>query len=116
MIVFIEASNIRAGGGLTHLIELLRHVVPEKEGFQQVIVAAPDTTLNKIEDRPWLKKYRHPDLNKNYLFRFRWQRFELLKEIKKTNAVLFIPGGGKPAFRWPYITMCRNLLPLDHKE
>jgi len=34
----IDVSNIRAGGGLTHIVELLGCVDPSKYGFEKVIV------------------------------------------------------------------------------
>lgn len=115
-VLFIEASNIRTGGGLTHLIELLRVASPADAGIQEVIVGAPDSSLSKIEARPWLTKYSHPFLNKNYLFRFLWQLRVLPGLVRSKQAILFIPGAGKPMFKYPYVTMCRNLLPLDYRE
>jgi glycosyltransferase involved in cell wall biosynthesis len=115
-VLFIDASNIRAGGGLTHLIELLRVASPADSGIHEVIVGAPDSSLLKIEARPWLTKYSHPFLNKNYLFRFLWQLRVLPGLVRSRQAILFIPGAGKPMFNYPYVTMCRNLLPLDYKE
>lgn len=38
MILGIDASNIRAGGGVTHLVELLRAANPSVHGFEKVIV------------------------------------------------------------------------------
>jgi hypothetical protein len=38
MILGIDASNIREGGGVTHLVELLRSVDPLVHGFSQVVV------------------------------------------------------------------------------
>lgn len=114
--IFIDASNIKAGGGVTHLKELLRCADPLKAGFTEVIVAAPDHTLDKIEDRWWLVKHSHSYLNSTYFHRLWWLLFILSGEVKSRQAILFIPGTGKPFFRWPYITMCRNLLPLDYKE
>lgn len=114
--LFIDASNIRAGGGLTHLIEILRHATPEVFGIEEVIVAAPDATLRQLEVRPWLVKSHHPRLNKTYFHRLAWQLLDLPKLVKEVKALLFIPGAGKPLFKWPYVTMCRNLLPLDYRE
>jgi glycosyltransferase involved in cell wall biosynthesis len=115
-ILFIDASNIRAGGGLMHLIEILRVASPDEAGILEVIVAAPDSTLQKIESRPWLTKYSHPYLNRNYLFRFWWQLRVLPDFVRNNKSMLFIPGAGKPMFKYPYVTMCRNLLPLEYKE
>ena len=67
MIIGIDASNIRAGGGVTHLLELLRAVDPLVYGFAQVIVWGGKATLGRIEDRPWLVKNHQPLLDKGLL-------------------------------------------------
>ena len=43
----IDASNIRTGGGLTHLVELLNAATPQEYGINKVIVCPPN--------RYWLK-------------------------------------------------------------
>src|SRR2546426_5596379 len=73
----IDASNLRAGGGVTHLIEMLRAANPRAHGFSQVIVWGGKATLNQIEDRPWLEKVFQPLLDKGLPYRVYWQRFRL---------------------------------------
>ena len=51
----IDASNIRSGGGVTHLVELLRAAEPSAYGFAQVIVWASQATLTRLDERPWLR-------------------------------------------------------------
>ena len=38
MILGVDASNVRGGGGLTHLLELLRFAEPGDAGFDRIIV------------------------------------------------------------------------------
>jgi len=114
--IFVDASNIKAGGGLTHLVELLRHAVPAEAGIERIIVAAPKSTLAKIDEKPWLEKYSHALLDQTYFHRLWWSMFLLPGILDQHQAFLFIPGAGKPFFRRPYVTMCRNLLPLDYHE
>ena len=52
----IDASNLRAGGGLTYLRELIRHADPNKFGFTEIIIWAPESTLEKLVNHPWLIK------------------------------------------------------------
>ena len=70
----IDASNIRTGGGITHLAALLRVVLPQAYGFNQVLVWGGTTILNRLEDRPWLRKMHDPLLDKALPLRFFWQR------------------------------------------
>ena len=48
MILGIDASNIRAGGGVTHLQNLLQFAVPEKVGIKKVIVWGGKNTLDQL--------------------------------------------------------------------
>ena len=77
MRLVIDASNIRGGGGVTHLVELLRAANPAVHGFDQVVVWASQATLARLEDRPWLVKRTDPLLESHYLRRALWQRNRL---------------------------------------
>jgi glycosyltransferase involved in cell wall biosynthesis len=117
MILGIDASNIRDGGGVTHLVELLKVAEPEKSGFSKVIVWSGKKTLDKIEERQWLIKSYLPVLDKNLLYRVFWQRFTLSKlAIKNGCTLLFAPGGANAGNFHPMVTMSRNLLPFEWKE
>ncbi|MFW6121334.1 MAG: glycosyltransferase family 4 protein [Petrotogales bacterium] len=113
----IDASNLRSGGGVTHLVELLRAEQPKKHGFDKVIVWAGKSTLNRIDNQPWLYKINDPMLEKSLLFRLYWQRFKLTKEAKSLGCdVLFVPGGSYIGKFRPFVTMCRNMLPFMWTE
>jgi glycosyltransferase involved in cell wall biosynthesis len=117
MILGIDAANIRRGGGVTHLVELLRAVDPRAHGFSQVIVWSGRATLAAIEDRPWLVKSHHPALDKALLHRAIWQRFSLVRIARRANCdVLFVPGGSFAGYFHPIVTMSQNLLPFEWQE
>ena len=117
MILGIDASNIRDGGGVTHLVELLKVAEPEKSGFSKVIVWSGKKTLDKIEERHWLIKSNLPVLDKNLLYRIFWQRFTLSKLASEIGCtLLFAPGGAYAGNFHPMVTMSRNLLPFEWKE
>ncbi len=115
--VGIDASNIRAGGGVTHLVELLRAASPSAQGFAKVVVWASQATLSRIEDRPWLVKRSDPVLDSHYLRRALWQR-NRLGELARAEGcnLLFIPGGSFATDFRPVVTMSRNLLPFEWRE
>ncbi len=116
-IVGIDASNIRGGGGVTHLVELLRATNPLAQGFSKVVVWASQATLARIEDRPWLVKRSDPVLEGHYLKRAYWQRNHLGELAKKEGChILFIPGGSFATDFRPVVTMSRNLLPFEWRE
>ena len=117
MIIGIDATNIRGGGGITHLTELLNHSSPQKNRFNKIIVWSSEITLNKIENKLWLIKISPKFLNKNLFFRIIWQIFFLKKEAKKNNCdIIFVPGGSVSTSFRPIVTMSRNMLPFELKE
>ena len=113
----IDASNIRGGGGLTHLVELLRSASPIEYGFSNVVVWASQATLAQIENRPWLQKRSSAVLEGHYLRRALWQRYRL-GDLVRTNScdLLFVPGGSFATNFRPVVTMSRNLLPFEWRE
>lgn len=117
MILGIDASNIRGGGGVTHLVELLKAANPTQYGFEKVYVWSGKYTLDRIENRSWLIKREEPFLNKSLPFRVYWQRFILSKKAKELSCdLLFIPGSSYSGSFKPYVTLSQNLLPFEVKE
>jgi glycosyltransferase involved in cell wall biosynthesis len=117
MILGIDASNIRAGGGLTHLVELLRAANPLAHGFSQVWVWSGQSTLNCIADRPWLVKSHDVLLDSSLPFRTFWQTFKLSRQARMAGCcVLFVPGGSYAGDFQPMVTFSQNLLPFEKRE
>lgn len=113
----IDASNLRTGGGLTHLVELLGSVDPTAHGFERVFVWSSGATLAKIADRPWLTKRTDPVLESNSLRRALWQLRELGRLAQEDDCdLVFVPGGTFTTSFRPIVTMCRNMLPFEWRE
>ena len=83
MTIGIDASNLLLGGGLTHLIEILREPMPKEKAIDKVIVWGKQETLNVLEDSPWLEKICPPEFDHGRLSRIYWQRFKLPKQALK---------------------------------
>jgi glycosyltransferase involved in cell wall biosynthesis len=117
MRIAIDASNIRSGGGVTHLVELLRAADPSAHGVTGFIVWACAATLARIEDRPWIEKRTDPVLEQNYIKRAIWQRTQLGRLAAEAGAnLMFVPGGSIISTLRPAVTMCRNMLPFEFQE
>jgi glycosyltransferase involved in cell wall biosynthesis len=117
MIIGIDASNLRAGGGITHLTELLRAANPAAHGFEKIVVWSGAKTLAKIDERKWLVKMQDSSLDKALPYRLFWQRFQLKKQALQMGCnVLFVPGGSDSSGFKPVITMSRNMLPFEWNE
>jgi len=117
MILGIDAFNIRAGGGLTHIVELLRAADPKIHGFDKVFIWGCAETLSKIEERDWLVKFNVEPLNRGLIFRILWEKFRVRKLAKEVNcSILFVPGGSDASGFKPLVTMSQNLLPFEWRE
>lgn len=114
----IDASNIRQGGGVTHLSQLLRVVNPLEAGIVRVTVWTCAATAAQLPDAPWLTKLS-PSWTEAGLFRrVLGQQFILGREMARCSCdVLFSPGGTLPfRFEVPVITMSQNMLPFEPEE
>ena len=115
--VGVDATNLRIGGGVTHLVELLTHGNPSKFYISRMIVWGCIETLDALPDHSWLKKISIGSVNKAYLRRVVWQRLCLSRAVKKEGCdLLFVPGGNFIGGFSPMVTMSRNMLPFQWKE
>ena len=114
----IDASNIRYGGGVTHLSQLLAAGDPGDSGIARVTVWACRSTLAALPVRPWLFT-RNPGWTEAALpLRLAGQQLALPRELASAGCdVMFSPGGTLPTHRaLPAIAMSQNLLPFEPLE
>jgi glycosyltransferase involved in cell wall biosynthesis len=117
MIIGIDATNIRNGGGVNHLVELLNEFIKQKKTSDRFIVWSNKRTLKKIKDDISIYKINLPIFEKNYLYHAVWRLFYLPQEIIDHKCeLLFVPGGSYVGSFSPVVSMCRNILPFDKKE
>lgn len=116
MNLFIDASNLRRGGGVTHLEEVLKTQAYLNHGIERITIWAPQKTLDRIGDLPGLVRKSHPLIDKGrwqgVLFRKRY----LDKLIEPDTDLLWAPGGTYLGGFRPYVTMLRNFLPFEKPE
>jgi glycosyltransferase involved in cell wall biosynthesis len=117
MILGIDAFNIRAGGGVTHLVELLSAVDPTRNGFSKVIVWAPKRTRERLPERPWLETPVVAALDRSLWHRANWHRRESRQaQIAAECDIVLAPGGIAAGGFSPVVTMSQNLLPFAPRE
>lgn len=116
MRVGIDASNLRTGGGVTHLAALLGAGSPEGHGIEHVVVWGGRDTLAQLPQAPWLTAAHVPALDGTLPARQWWQRFHLERAARKAVDLLFAPGGAYSGSFRPFVTMSRNLLPFEAAE
>lgn len=111
----INAFNIRIGGGITHLVELLSSANPEQQGFSEVTIWSNNDTLALIPDKTWLKKISVPKLSKTWPHKLWWNICYFSKALKNHD-VLFVPGGTYLGKFRSVVTMFQNALPFENRE
>lgn len=112
----IDASNLRAGGGRTHLIELLGHAAGGAlDGISEVVVWGSTETLSALPSRPWLRPVTPPLLDGPLALRGYWLA-RVLPQATRDLDVLFAPGGIALGSTCPTVVMCQNLLPFDASQ
>jgi glycosyltransferase involved in cell wall biosynthesis len=116
MRIGIDASNLRSGGGQTHLSALLENVDARDAGLEQVVVWGPRVTLRRLAPRPWLVKTECPELDGSTASRLAWRRRSLPELARADCDLLFAPGGLCTDRFHPVVTMSRNMLPFQWRE
>lgn len=118
MILGIDAHCIRGvGGSITHLREVLRVADPAASGFTKVVLWSGKTTLEQIEDRPWLVKAHDPMLDKGLPQRTYWSSSKVSGLAREEGCdVLWLPGCSFAGSFRPYVAMSRNMLPFEWRE
>lgn len=114
MHIGIDASNLREGGGVTHLVELLAHADPTRDGFSTVTVWGSSCTIDAVSPRAWLECVHVPAYDRSLVERLLWRAWRFSRELKQAGVeLLFVPGGSYLGGFSPMVTMSRNLLPFD---
>ena len=110
----IDATNIRIGGGVTHLLELLNGIDAKAMGVQEVVIWAGSKTLQSLPDQPWITKINPPSLDKSLFHRAVWQLGSLTRAVREARCdVLLVPGGSYVGSFHPVVAMSQNLFPFE---
>ena len=114
----IDATNIRGGGGVTHLQEMLDAAIPESAGIGRITLWTGSATAALMPKRSWLRTRTLPWMDAGMLRRLWGQQFDLPAEVRREGCnVLFSPGGTSPTWSpVPVVTMSQNMLPFESGE
>jgi len=116
MRIAIDASNIRTGGGVTHLKNILEEVQPKEHFIERVIVWGGNTPLDNLPSKPWLELCNISCLNKSLPQRLLWQQTKLRELALENCDLLFVPGGLYLGGFRPYVSMFQNMQIFESKE
>ena len=115
MIVGVDASNIRTGGGLTYFSQLLHAAEPGRNGIEKIAVWAKASTLEQLPRFPWLDLHHVPLLDRSLPYRLFWQKW-LFPKLAQGCDLVFVPGSNAPYRLRPMVTVSHNMLPFESKE
>lgn len=114
----IDASNIRQGGGVTHLVQLMSTATPLEQGCSRVTIWCNSRLTGLLPKRPWLTIRTNRWINSGMALRFLYQHFFLSKEMREVGCQMgFFPGGTLPIVSvLPAVTMSQNMLPFESEK
>ena len=114
----IDATNIRQGGGVTHLSQLLEAGDPFAAGFNRVTVWSCQSTAAMLPKRSWLINRSAPWMEAALPRRMAGQQMQLPRDLLDAGCdVLFSPGGTLPSWcSLPAVTLSQNMLPFEPLE
>lgn len=114
----IDAVNIREGGGVTHLKQILLAGDPAAAGIERITLWTRKATAAQLPERPWLTVHNEawmeaasplPQIRNHFTM-------PVLARDAKCD-LLFAPGGSLPGTcNMPTVTMSRNMLPFEPEE
>lgn len=112
----IDATNIRQGGGITHLSQILATLIPQEHNIEKITIWGTRNIQNNLPNLPWLEFKSNFFIN-FLLSKFLWQLIFLPFALRKNKCdILFSPGGILPILiDMPTVTMSQNMLPFDKK-
>ena len=110
-IIGIDASRMRFGGGITHILGILKEGDPTAHGIREVHLWSYKSLLDALPDFPWLKKHNPPELEMSLIRQLWWQFHCLAKELKKSECdILFSPDATTVCGFRPSVVMSQDML------
>lgn len=116
MIIGIDASNIRIGGGKKQLEEFVNNTIKNNKHISFILVS--NKTINSsFKNNTAVKCITNKLLNSNSFFSLISQLLMSKYYFKKNKCrLVFVPGGIFVSSFRPFFTMSQNMLPFDSKE
>lgn len=115
--VAIDASRNRSGGSVAHLIGIINEGNPQLHGISEVHVWSYKSLLDKLPNKPWLKKHNPALLDKTIFHQLLWQRFIFKNEFNMSGCHLLLnTDAGTIGKISPAITMSRDMLSYEKGE
>lgn len=112
--VAVDASRVRSGGGIAHLVGIMNISDPREFGINEIHVWAYKKLLDALPDCDWLIKHHSPVLERSLLHQLWWQGVHLSREIKQAGCDILFSADASTFCRFrPLIVLNQNMLAYD---
>lgn len=112
--VAIDATRVRSGGGVAHLIGLLDIDQIERYGIREVHLWAYKALLDKIAEKPWLVKHCPLETEQSLFKQIYWQATKLAQEIQAADCQILFSADATTLCRFhPMVVLSQNMLPYE---
>jgi glycosyltransferase involved in cell wall biosynthesis len=112
--VAVDASRVRSGGGVAHLLGILSIADPTEFGIEEIHVWAYKKLLDFLPDHKWLIKHHPAELEQSLLHQSWWQGMRLGHEIKQAGCHVLFSADASTFCRFrPMVVLNQNMLAYD---
>lgn len=113
----IDLHNVRGGGGVSYMSNILRAFDSQRHGFTRICLFGSEEVLAHMPDSPCIEKHPQPILAKGLPYRLFFMFFLLGRELERTDCdLLYSPGGLYFGGFRPFVTISRNMMPFEPKQ
>lgn len=114
LIVAIDASRIRSGGGVAHLIGILDIERIDVFDFKEIHVWSYRKLLDLIPDKPWLIKHHAKETEQSLVKQLIWQATKLPRAVRAAGCHILFAADASTVCRFePMVALNQNMLPYD---
>lgn len=114
LIVAVDASRVRSGGGVAHLIGILNIDRIDVFNIKKIHVWSYKELLDQIPDRPWLIKHCPIATGLSIFKQLYWQATQLADEIKSAGCHILFSADATTLCRFqPMVVLSQNMLPYE---
>lgn len=113
MRIGIDLQNIRDGGGVNYIHNLLEASDPGIDRFSELHLFGAPRVLALFPERPWIVRHAFDVLDKSMAHRLHFVATKLPGHLRSAGVdILYAPGGIAFGTFRPYVTISRNMMPF----
>ena len=112
--VAIDATRVKSGGGIAHLLGILAIEDIRTHGIHQVHIWAYQQLLDRLPNHSWLIKHCPKVTEQSLIKQIYWQAFKLADEIKRAGCQILFAVDASTFCRFtPMVVLSQNMIPFE---